>query len=473
MRTVNPQDLEQLAKLLDGRGGLQDKLDEAFTRASSLGVSSKLTTLRPLRSWATETAPELRRRATFARLEDGDPEAGLRWAGFTDTELARLRKGEGLAPDEILLANSVAASEDPDAFQFQREPHESLNKWLDRLKVHAIAQLPGLTPHEATVGTLYDAASNAHAIMSAGTRVVVQGSSLTTVLVGNALKRRPIATAWRDRVAAALQGSRHLRAQQLGARVAGWSPVIRSLSAPGTWLPSRLGAAFQGSRFYQSLISVPFTDGVRGDLIGDGVNRVRASSTVRSLRANRVINFLVGHDKLAGRYGGLTHSGQQVKRAANASLTRVGQGLFQARGGTANPGKSLRFAVAGTVKTAGFFRTTSVVGNALSTGVSVANVVSHGNPVNAFKEKGAEYVADVAEVGFNASLTAATVAPNPVTIGLVVGTGLVYGGAKIVENWDDVKKGAGRAVDWAKNTGGKALDGAKDLAKKADPRNWF
>lgn len=143
------------------------------------------------------------------------------------------------------------------------------------------------------------------------------------------------------------------------------------------------------------------------------------------------------------------------------------------RGGTANTGKSLRFAVAGTVKTAGFLRTTSVVGNALSTGVSVANVVSHGNPVNAFKEKGAEYVADVAEVGFNASLTAATVAPNPVTIGLVVGTGLIYGGAKVVENWDDVKKGAGKAVDWAKGTGGKVLDGAKDVAKKADPRNWF
>lgn len=98
VRTVNPQDLEQLAKLLDGRGGLQDKLDEAFTRASSLGVTSKLTTLRPLRSWATDTAPDLRKRATFARLEDGDPEAGLRWAGFTDKELARLRKGKDSPP---------------------------------------------------------------------------------------------------------------------------------------------------------------------------------------------------------------------------------------------------------------------------------------------------------------------------------------------------------------------------------------
>ncbi|RZE74899.1 PE-PGRS family protein [Streptomyces albidoflavus] len=472
MRTVNAQDLEQLAKLLDGRGGLQDKLDEAFTRASSLGVTSKLTTLHPLRSWATDTAPDLRKRATFARLEDGDPEAGLRWAGFTDKELARLRKGEGLTPDEILLANSVAASEDPDAFQFQREPNESLNKWLDRLKVHAIAQLPGLAPHEATVGTLYDAASNAHAIMSAGTRVVMQGSSLTTVLVGNSLKNGRGAV-WKNRVAGALQRSRSPFIRQRGVSLARWSPPIRSLSAPGTWLPGRLGAMFQGNRLYQTLTRVPFTAGWRADLLGRGYDHLRSAPAVRSIGVNRTISRLVGNDKFAARFGGLTHSGQEVKRAANANLARVGQRLFNFRGGMANPGKSLRFAVAGTVKTAGFFRTTNVVGNALSTGVSVANVVSHGNPVNAFKEKGAEYVADVAEVGFNASLTAATVAPNPVTIGLVVGTGLIYGGAKVVENWDDIKKGAGKAVDWAKDTGGKVLDGAKDLAKKADPRNWF
>jgi hypothetical protein len=230
---------------------------------------------------------------------------------------------------------------------------------------------------------------------------------------------------------------------------------------------------FQGNRLYQTLTRVPFTAGWRADWLGRGYDHLRSAPAVRSIGVNRTISRLVGNDKFAARFGGLTHSGQEVKRAANANLARVGQRLFNFRGGMANPGKSLRFAVAGTVKTAGFFRTTNVVGNALSTGVSVANVVSHGNPVNAFKEKGAEYVADVAEVGFNASLTAATVAPNPVTIGLVVGTGLIYGGAKVVENWDDIKKGAGKAVDWAKDTGGKVLDGAKDLAKKADPRNWF
>ena len=36
-RMANPEDMEHLAKLFDGRGDLRDKLDEAFTRASRLG----------------------------------------------------------------------------------------------------------------------------------------------------------------------------------------------------------------------------------------------------------------------------------------------------------------------------------------------------------------------------------------------------------------------------------------------------
>ncbi|WP_251681449.1 MULTISPECIES: hypothetical protein [unclassified Streptomyces] len=86
-RLVNPKDLEQLAKLLDGRGGVADKLDEAFTRASSLGVTSQLGSLRPMRTWASDTGPELRKKAAYARLEDGDPLAGLLLAGFTPEQL--------------------------------------------------------------------------------------------------------------------------------------------------------------------------------------------------------------------------------------------------------------------------------------------------------------------------------------------------------------------------------------------------
>ncbi|MFC7467335.1 hypothetical protein ACFQVA_06595 [Actinomadura keratinilytica] len=83
----NPQDLEHLAKLLDGRGSLRDKLDEAFTRASHLGVRDRLAPLRPMSKWTDDTAVDLRRRAAILRAEDGDPKAAALYAGFTPAEL--------------------------------------------------------------------------------------------------------------------------------------------------------------------------------------------------------------------------------------------------------------------------------------------------------------------------------------------------------------------------------------------------
>lgn len=69
------------------------------------------------------------------------------------------------------------------------------------------------------------------------------------------------------------------------------------------------------------------------------------------------------------------------------------------------------------------------------------------------------------------------VAPNPVTIGLTVGTGLVYGGAKVVEHWDDIKAGTGMAVDWVGDKASKIGKGlaheTRTVAKAANPMNWF
>jgi len=98
-------------------------------------------------------------------------------------------------------------------------------------------------------------------------------------------------------------------------------------------------------------------------------------------------------------------------------------------------------------RAAGLVRGLGVVGGVASTGLSLANVISQGNPVDAFQANGTNYLQDVAEVGFNASLTAAMVAPNPVTIGAAAVTGVIYGGLAIYNNWDDITEGAGRAWD--------------------------
>ncbi|MFF2902889.1 hypothetical protein [Streptomyces sp. NPDC057966] len=201
---------------------------------------------------------------------------------------------------------------------------------------------------------------------------------------------------------------------------------------------------------------------------------------------SRGINFIVGSDAAASLYGRVTHSGALVTRAANANLFKVGrtasyfQKLSNARPSIIAAGKTASPFLKGlgaAGKAAGFLRGAGIASSALATGVSVANVVSQGSPVDAFKEKGAGYVADVAEVGFNASLTAAMVAPNPFTIGATVVFGGVWVGAKVVEHWDDIKDGAGKAKDWvggkASKVGSGIASGAKSLAKHANPANWF
>ncbi|MFJ9540578.1 PE-PGRS family protein [Streptomyces sp. NPDC101225] len=476
MRTVNPDDLEQLAKLLDGRGGVQDKVDEAFTRASRLGVSSKLTSLKPLRSWVTDTAPDLRKRATIARLESGDPEAGVLWAGFSAKDIDKYLKdhqGEGLTPDEILLANSVAASDDPDADVFKRKSNESLNDWISRIKTHALEQIPGLKPHAATIMSVIDLYGDWQSVKGTTATVTIQGAALTKILVGNSFKKGLLRT-WKTRIGVTLRGSDNDLLRWSGTKLIKYTPKIRSLGAPGSWFPSKLSQWAQ---------SVPGTKSKVAEWTGKGYDAIRGLKFMRSpiwkgVSANKAINFIVGSDSLAARYGGLTHSGQAVSRAGNASLFEVSGNIYsKARGLGFSRTASLGKGLAGAGKVAGVLRGAGIAGSAAATVFSTANVVAQGNPVKAFQRNGAGYVADVAEAGFNASMTAAMIAPNPVTIGLAVGFGAVYVGAKVVQHWDGIKKGAGKAVDAVGNAAKEVVTNPIGTAKKVghalNPGNWF
>ncbi len=78
-------------------------------------------------------------------------------------------------------------------------------------------------------------------------------------------------------------------------------------------------------------------------------------------------------------------------------------------------------------------------GLAMVSTIGDAKVVwDHGNPVEAFQNEGAGYVADVARLGFSGSTTAFFVAPNPVTGGIVIVTGVVWVGAEVVDHWDEI-----------------------------------
>ncbi|MFJ8336393.1 PE-PGRS family protein [Streptomyces sp. NPDC094437] len=438
MRTVNPDDLDQLAKLIDGKGGLVDKLDEAFTRAAALGVSDEVTRLKPMRIWASDTAPDLRRRATIAR-EDQLCERGHR---------------------------------------------ETYSDWLARIEAHYLAKVPGLQEiDEKDIERILNDASDVTGVVKIGGITVVSGIGMTNVIFKNSwhngLLRQAVESTWWDRSGSA----RAWTAANLRRIPAG---EIRSLNAPGSWLPGQLGNAFSRSRVYQNASSIPFTASRRAALLGRAWDGFRSLPVMRSPAVSKGIKFFVGSDTLAMRYGGATHSGALVNRASQTSLLKIFrsasylQKINNSRPAVITAGKTASPFLKGlgtAVKAGGFIRYAGVGASIASTSISAANVWAQGNPRQAFKEKGAGYVADVAEVGFNASLTAAMIAPNPITVGLAVGTGLIYGGAKVVEHWDEITAGGKKATAWAgdkaSRVGQGISSGAKSVAKVANPMNWF
>lgn len=479
IRSVNPVDLEQLATLIDGKGptSLRSRTDAAFRSAAALGATSHLSGLRPLTTWAGDTAPDLRRRAAIARMDAGDLTGGFLWAGFSAQDLATY-KGDGLSPELALVANSVAASGDPKAAEFRRRPNENLDDWIDRLKAQALTAIPGLKPFEPAVQSYLTNFGDWKSATDTAGHVLFQGTQLTKVLVGNSFKTGWLRQ-WQTWAATTLESTNSTRLKDLAKFIDDWKPVIRSLSAPGSWLPGKITSAIQ---------HVPGLNGTISDLTGVGWDRLRdkpfMDTALHGVSANKVINFLVGNDKLAKQFGGLTHSGVQVKRAANANLGRVGVKAYQGlRQGTAfeNVAAKSRYGAAlkGLVtvgETAGAFRSFNIATSVAMTGISAANLISDGNPVKAFKREGAGYVADAADTAFNASLTATLIAPNPVTFGLTIATGSVYVGAEVVQHWGDIKKGTSKATHWVDKTTSNVThgiaSGAKSAAKNLNPTHW-
>ncbi len=177
-------------------------------------------------SWVGETAPDLRRRAAVVRMDSGDLSGGLLWAGFTPRELAAY-KGDALGPEGLLLANSVANGKDPKAYEFRRKPNESLNDWLDRLKAHALTRIPGLQPFEPAVQYLIGTYGDWRSVTDAGGKILLHGTSLTKVLLGNSFKQG-WGRAWKNRAARGLQRIPEVRIARWGQRMEAWNPKLRS-----------------------------------------------------------------------------------------------------------------------------------------------------------------------------------------------------------------------------------------------------
>ena len=116
----------------------------------------------------------------------------------------------------------------------------------------------------------------------------------------------------------------------------------------------------------------------------------------------------------------------------------------------------------------GWWRGAGLVGAAGATVTSSLNVAAQGNPVEAFRENGADYVADVGETLFNGSVTAMLIAPNPVTATAVVVTGVVYVAAEVYAHRDQIAALATDGVRLAADVGRRGAEVAGDVLGTVD-----
>ncbi|MYR39798.1 hypothetical protein GTX14_32550 [Streptomyces sp. SID4944] len=188
-----------------------------------------------------------------------------------------------------------------------------------------------------------------------------------------------------------------------------------------------------------------------GTLITRAVNTRLAGALPGSMLSRvppGMITALTGSDEAAMLGGFMRNGSFFMPTASEANLARVAS-----QGGLANAAKA-----------AGWIRGAGVVGGVASTAYGIANLATY--DADMIKENPSKFATDLTGTAFSASMTALTVAPNPVTLGLAVGTGLAYGGALIWDNHEAIGKGISEAGDWVGDRASDIKDGLTDGAKK-------
>ena len=224
------------------------------------------------------------------------------------------------------------------------------------------------------------------------------------------------------------------------------------------------------NRMEQAVTSSVDTVGVGGP---NGVaNTGLGGAVTAALGGGPLVDFLLGD--IANFWNGGADDGFPVGQLG-AALIRVGRTASWLRGGpfpTFNTGLVGRGTAAalsrvpalapygawlGSPAATTFFTRVGVAGGLVGTGFGAYNLYQQGNPIDAFQENPAGYTADVASTAFSASSTLFFIAPSPFTAGLVIGTGLVWAGAEVIEHWDDI-------TEWTSDTWNATTDWVGDRA---------
>lgn len=177
-----------------------------------------------------------------------------------------------------------------------------------------------------------------------------------------------------------------------------------------------------------------------GTFLARGINERLYTAAPGSLLSKvppRLATAFTGSEEAAALAGHMRNGSYFVPTASEANLVTVAR-----EGGLANAAKAT-----------GVIRGLGVAGSAAATGYGIANLTTYTPEM--IQEKPMKFATDLSGTAFNGSLTALTIAPNPVTLGLTVGTGVIYAGCLAWENREAIGKGLDVAGDWIGDKAGK------------------
>ena len=481
-------DKHVLQATADALTNLAGDLPGLLSAADGLGVGGEVAQLRAAPTWASETAVDLRARIGLVeRIEHGE-------TSFTafkvSPEELRQMAGASMPVDEQLYALEAAdkARDQGEDGILYWDGSQNFSEWIEKVEAKALAHLPLLNDKGELIEKGIHAFDEYQSLLQAGGMASVAATNLSRTQAYSLLFK--VTSRWGEAGATALEAQgQALKAEWLRKGIAAVDGFYfsgkRTLVAPGTTMPWLKAQAvkyiLKSQTFEEALAAARTAKNVEGDAtLGSKIlnlpfvrdNMDRLVAIAKAPEVGRIAN-ITGH--IFGRpwtttvvRNGIAQEVVIGRNATNLLKVARAEGLM------------------GSLKVAGGLRVLGVAGSALATADSVVGLVNGWDQIDDSWNDGAHgkanVIGDFAEVGFNASLTAAMIAPNPVTWGAVAVTGVVYGGARLVEHWDDVTNAVSDAAAWTGDKLNDAADAVGDTISdgfdavkdsKLNPGNWF
>ena len=484
-------DKHVLKATADALTDLAGTLPGLLSAADGLEVGGEVAQLRAAPTWASETAVDLRARIGLVeRLEHGD----TRFTAFSVSpdELKQMAGGAMPVDEQLytLEAAEIAKAKGAKGI-LDWDGSENFSDWIEKVEARALAHLPLLNDKGELIQKGIHAFDEYQDLLKAGGMASVAVTNLSKTQAYSLLFK--VTSRWGERGAVALEARQWaLTAEWLRKGIKAVDDFYlagkRTLYAPGTTLPWLKAQAvkyiLKSQAFDEALAEARIATNARGNAtLG---SRILNTPFIKN-NMDRLVDIAKGPS--VGRIANIT--GNIFGRPWTTVVTEGGVSRTVVVGRNAT--NLLKVAGAdgalASLKVAGGLRVLGVAGSAFATvdsGIGLYNSIASGELSKNWNEGGthgkAKVIGDIAEVGFNASLTAAMIAPNPVTWGAVAVTGVVYGGARLVEHWDDVTNAVSDAADWtgdkisdAADAVGDTLSDGVEAVKKSpiNPGNWF